>query len=169
MSWSLKAQEGDCSFYIKQSESRKKIRYSSYPLNFNVAESLEVLININDKGMPGHLEIKFDFDDRSGLPVEPGSTLSIKFIDNTTYSIIANTRNIKSSTAYFTLSEANSHRSANNGTNAQDKLLTDKLSKVDIRAFEISADDKKREITITDTKSDIIKKTIHCLLANTEE
>lgn len=160
------AQGGECNFYIHQSESRKKVRYSSYPMNFSVTESMEVLISLNDKGMPGTIEIVFDFEDSSGLPVEPGSTLSIKFVDNTTYSIIASVRKIKSSIAYFTLPEARSHPTTNKQSNPADTFLADKLSKVEIRAFEISADYKKREIPITETKSAIIKNTILCLLAS---
>lgn len=134
-----------------------------YPLGFPVTENIEVLININDKGRPGQIEIVFDFEDRSGLPVEMGSTLTIKFIDNTTYSFIASSRKLKSSKMYFTIAEAGS-QTATSYSNKSDNLLTDKLLKVDIHSFEISAEYKKREITINETKSAIIKNTIRCLL-----
>jgi len=158
------AQQNDCDFYIQQDQSRKKVRRSVYPLDFGVSESIDVSIKINDKGAPGIIEFVLDFEDSSGLPVELGSTLTIKFTDHTTFSIIASSRKVKSSIIYFTISETGSRTSATSNSNKTDRFLTDKLSNVHIRTFEITADYKQREIPVAETKSAIIKKTITCLL-----
>lgn len=164
ISFCVVAQETDCHFYIEQDQTRKKVTHSVYPFDFNVNESITVSIKINDKGTRGILEFVVDFEDTSGLPVELGSTLTIKFIDHTSYSIIASSRKVKSSIVYFTISETGSHASTSNHSNKADRFLTDKLSKVDIRAFEIIADYKPREIPVAETQSAILKKTILCLL-----
>jgi hypothetical protein len=164
MSFWVAAQQSDCSFYIEQDQTRKKVRHSVYPLNFTVTENIDISIKINDKGTPGIIEFVFDFEDTSGLPVELGSTLTIKFTDHTTWSIIASTRKVKSSIVYFTLSETSSNTSTANHSPKADITLTDKLSKADISTFEITADYKQREIPVAETKSAIIKRTILCLL-----
>ncbi len=134
------------------------MRHSSYPLNFAVTETIEVTLKINDKGSPHTIELMFDFEDTSGLPPELGSTLLIKFIDDTSYSIIAQTKKASSATIYFTLVEKGA------SSNKDHDFITAKLSKVDIAALEITADYRRREIPVPETKAAIIKKTIRCLM-----
>lgn len=160
----LVAQSSDCAFYVASDQPRKKIRHSIYPLNFTITENINASLKINDKGSSNTIELVLDFEDKSGLPTELGTTLSIKFSDHTTYSIIASSRKIKPSIVYFTISETGSRTSTTNHSNKADRFLTDKLSTVDIRTFEITADYKQREIPVAETKSEIIKKTILCLL-----
>jgi hypothetical protein len=149
------AQTSDCAFYVEADQTRKKVRHSTYPLNFSVTDKIDVTLKINDKGNANTIELLFDFEDASGLPTELGSTLSIKFIDGTTHSIIARTKKEKASVIYFALNEA---------VTKDDRFLIDKLSNVDIATLAIIADYKQREILIPETKSAIIKKTIRCLL-----
>ena len=158
------AQQSDCSFYIELDQTRKKVRHSLYPLNFTVTESIDVTLNISDKGSPNILELIFDFNDTSGLPTELGSTLLIKFTDGTSCSIIARTKKASSGIIYFTLAEKESHSSQNSQlSNNNDVYITDKLSKTDISTLVIMADYKQREILIPETKAAIIKNTIQCL------
>ena len=102
------AQTSDCAFYVASDQSRKKVRHSLYPLNFVVTENIDVTLKINDKAAPNTVELIFDFEDKSGLPTELGSTLSIKFTDGTTHSIITRTKKVKTSIIYFTLIEPSS-------------------------------------------------------------
>jgi len=157
------AQQSDCSFYIEQDKTQKKVSHSLYPLNFIITESIDVTLNISDKGSPNSIELIFDFSDTSGLPTELGSTLIIKFTDGTSCSIIARTKKINSSIIYFTLVEKGSNSSLTSPSGKNDAFITDKLSKVDIRELMIMADYKQREILIPETKAAIIKNTIQCL------
>ncbi len=101
-----------------------------------------------------------DFDDKAGLPTELGSTLSIKFVDGASYSIIAQAKKSSASIVYFTLIKP--------GTTPTsiDQPFKDKLLKIDISTLTIIADYKQREIHIPATKATIIKNTIHCLMTN---
>ncbi len=164
ISFCLLAQQNDCEFYIQAENTRKKVRQSLYPLDFGVSESIVVSVKIHDKGKPGIIEFVFDFEDTSGLPVELGSTLTIKFTDHTAWSIIASTRKVKSSIVYFTISDTGSRTTTTNHSKNANLSLTEKLSKIDIRSFEIYTDYKQREILVAETKAVIIKKTILCLL-----
>jgi hypothetical protein len=154
------AQTSDCAFYVGADQTRKKIRHSLYPLNFVVTENIDVTLKINDKGATNTIEFIFDFDDKSGLPTELGSTLSIKFIDGTIHSILARTKKANASMIYFTLIESDSK---------DNRSLIDKLSKVEISDLTIIADYKQREIYIPATKASIVKKTIQCLSGVSEE
>ena len=154
------AQTSDCAFYVASDQSRKKIRHSLYPLNFVVTENIDVTLKINNKGSSNTIELVLDFEDKSELPTELGSTLSIKFIDGTVHSILARTRKVNASVIYFTLFESGSKG---------DRVLLEKLSKVDITALAIIADYKQREIPIPETKASIVKKTIQCLLNISED
>jgi len=149
----LMAQTSDCAFYVESNHTRKKIRHSIYPLNFKINENISVSLKMNDKGSSNTIELVLDFEDKSGLPTELGSTLSINFADGTTHSVIARTKKINTSVVYFTL----------NNTDSNDRFL-DKLSKVDIVTLVIRADYEQREISIPETKASIVKKTIQCLL-----
>ena len=153
----LMAQTSDCAFYVASDQSRKKVRHSLYPLNFVVTENIDVTLKINDKAAPNTVELIFDFEDKSGLPTELGSTLSIKFTDGTTHSIITRTKKVKTSVIYFTLIEPSSK---------DDRSLINKLSKIEIASLVIIADAKQREIRIPETKAAIIRKTVLCLTDN---
>jgi len=153
----LLAQTSECAFYVESDQTRKKIRHSLYPLNFSVTENINVILKINNKGSANTIELMFDFEDASGLPTDLGNTIAIKFIDGSSYSIIARTKKVKASVIYFALKEV--------GTK-EDRFLIDKLSNVDIAAFEIIVDYKQRKILIPETKAAIIKMTIRCLSAN---
>jgi len=148
------AQTSDCAFYVQSDQTRKKISHSVYPLNFTITENIDVALTINDKGSPNTIELIFDFDDKSGLPTELGSTLYIKFIDGTTHSLLARTKKDNASIVYFTIIES--------GT-LDLSLFIEKLSKIDITAFIITADYQQRVVLIPETKAVIIKKTINCV------
>lgn len=151
------AQTSDCTFYVESDQTRKMIRNSLYPLNFVITENIDATLKINDKGAPNTIGFIFDFEDKSGLPTELGSTLYIKFIDGTTHSIIMRTKKVKTSIIYFTLIEPSSK---------DNRSLINRLSKVDIVSLAIIADYKQREIFIPKTKAVIIRKTILCLTEN---
>lgn len=157
------AQQSDCSFYIEKNKTRKKVFHSLYPLSFIITETIDVTLNISDKGSPGTIELIFDFSDTSGLPTEMGSTLIIKFTDGTSCSIIARTKKTNSSIIYFTLVEKGSNSSLTLHSGKNDGFITDKLSKVYISELIIMADYKQRKILIPETKAAIIKNTIQCL------
>lgn len=156
----LVAQTSDCAFYVESDQTRKKIQHSLYPLSFVITENIDVTLKITNKGAPNTIELIFDFNDKSGLPTELGSTLSIKFIDGTSHSIIARTKKANASMIYFTMIDSGSE---------YNQSLIDKLSKVDIAALAIIADYKQREIDIPETKASIVKQTIQCLRNIREE
>jgi hypothetical protein len=153
----LVAQQNDCDFYVESDHERtkNKIKYSSYSLNFAVTETIDVKLKLSTKRSQNIVELVLDFEDMSGLPTELGSTLSIKFIDGTTHSIIARTKKTSASVIYFTISESGLE---------YDRSIIGKLSKVDISVLAIVADYEQREIFIPETKATILKKTIQCLL-----
>lgn len=148
----LAGQDNECSFYVgtDNKHPRKKIRHSLYPLNFTVTESIDVTLNISDKGSRNIIELIFDFNDKGGLPVELGNMLTLNFMDGTSISALARTRKVYSSIVYFTFH----HQSSKNDT------LLEKLSDMDILSFEITADYEKRKIPIPATKAAILKETI---------
>ena len=156
------AQERDCDHFVETVTKpiRKKIRQSSYPFDFAVDQDIRVTLKISDRGMPNTLDLMLDFNDHSGLPTALGSTLSLRFVDGTSYSIIARTKNVKVSMIYFAL----------NASSKQEHLpLIEKLSRIDLRAMEIAADDTVREITIPETKAVIIRRSISCIRTASEE
>lgn len=148
------AQTSDCSFYIKADQSQKKIRHSLYPLTFAITENIDLTLKINDEGARNTIELIFDFDDKSRLPIELGSKLSIQFIDGTTYSIIARTKKINASIIYFTLTESGPK---------DNRSLIEKLSDEEIAVLTIIADYKSRKICVPETKASIMRQTIECL------
>lgn len=155
------AQESDCDHYVETVTKpiRKKIRQSCYPFDFAVDQDIPVTLKISDRGIPNTLDLMLDFNDYNGLPTALGSTLSLRFVDGTSYSIIARTKNIKTSMIYFAL----------NSLSKQEHLhLIDKLSRIDLRAMEITADYLLREIIIPDTKAVIIRKSVSCLSTASE-
>jgi len=155
------AQKNECSHYVETVTKpvRKKIRQSLYPLDFVVDEHLQATQKMSDRGLPNTIDLMLDFNDRSGLPAALGSTLSLQFVDGTSYSIIARTRKANTSTIYFAL----------NALKKEHVQLIEKLSHVDLRALEITVDDTARAITIPDTKAVIIRRSISCIRTVSEE
>lgn len=121
---------------------------------------MEVALKLSENGSGNIIELMLDFDDKSGLPMELGSTLTIKFIDDTKYSIIARTKKITSSAIYFTLVD----KKVNATSRKNDTTFAEKLMNVNILSLEIIADYQPREISMPGTKATIIKKTIQCLM-----
>jgi hypothetical protein len=131
-----------------------------YPLQFSVSENIDVALTFSALEASNRLDLSLDFDSRSGLPVEPGSTLTITLTDGSDYAAISHSKKARTGIIYFTLFKSASGQPLN----PEEKSLKAKLTTLEIKSLKVIADDKQRMIQIPDTKAAIIKTTIQCLL-----
>lgn len=157
----LLAQQDDCTFYLETIRKKNKsINTSNYPLDFEVSENLKMALRFSDNGATG-VNLTVKFTDQKGYPVELGNILTLDFADGSQSAFILRSKRMSTSTATFTLWQATSKQLAPDNP---DEARCEKLCQVNITAFSLTAYYEIRKIQVPQTKSEIIRKIIQCLV-----
>jgi len=153
----------ECEPYITYSTSKnKKLKKSSYPLNFATTNSeINALVQFNNQAKEKTVEMSLAFTDKSGFEVSLGDILTIQFEDGSEFSFLATKKRSRASISYFVLLKPVRNDQLNY-LSYGDILLCKKLHEENIKSLGFIANYKKIEILIPETRAEIIKIIINC-------
>lgn len=158
------AQEAECGYLTTEKGLKNRtIRKSKNPIVFKVTEEVSGQLIFTNSGYPNTLMAEFKFDDVSGYLVDLGTILAMNFADGTHTDFIADSKRSFTSVAYFTLLKPANKR-AKKVMAFEDRILYEKLIQTNLTSVDYSIDNKKKRLTVSDSNSEIIKKTIACLI-----
>ena len=159
------AQQSGCLEYIKEAKhstkkSRVKLIFDVTDLNATAGKLIKGELELSDSGLPLTLQLNFEFID-NGYSVASGDILTIHFKDGSRYEVIYSDKKSGSGKIVFTLLRA---RDEQRIMDYDDKVFYEKLRDVDISSFRLNVDNSYRIIEVSLFKSDLIRKTITCLI-----
>lgn len=155
--------QDECDAYLTSSTSKnKKLKKTSYPLNFATTNSeINAFIQFNNQAKEKTIEMSLAFADKSGFEVNLGDILTIQFEDGSEFSFLATKKRSRASISYFVLLKPD-RTDKLSYLSYGDILLCKKLHEVNIKSLGFIANYKKMEILIPETRAEIIKIIINC-------
>jgi hypothetical protein len=158
------AQEAECAnLTVEIGLKKRTIRKSKNPIVFKVFEDLTAQMIYTNDGRPNTLMAELIFETQSGYLVDLGSILTLNFEDGTHTDFIASSRKSFTSVAYFTLLKPGNRR-AEKVMAFEDRLLYERLIHTKLTSLDYSIDGKRTKLTVSDLNSEVIKKTVACLI-----
>ena len=157
------AQQSECLEYVKEPKhSTKKVKliFDVTDLNATAGKLIKGELELSDSGLPLTLQLNFEFSDK-GYSVASGDILTIQFKDGSRNEVIYSNKKSSSGKIVFTLLRA---RDEQRIMDYEDRVFYEKLRDVDISSFRLNVDNSYRIIEVSLFKSDLIRKTIACLI-----
>lgn len=159
-------QENGCWEYVKGTKnsikkSRAKLIFDVSDFNLNSGKFIKGELELTDSGSPLTLQLIFKFSDK-GYSVESGDILTIDFKDGSRNEVIYSGKRSGSGKIMFTLIKAKNEDQKI--MNYEDRIFYEKLRDINISSFRLNVDNSYRVIEVSLFKSDLIRKTITCLI-----
>jgi AAA+ ATPase superfamily predicted ATPase len=138
------------------------IKKSKKDILFEVTDDLTGELQISNSGMPYTMDLNFSFVDGEGMPGIVGNILTINFSDGYTIDLTPRSKQQATGTAFFTLIHSNSKGGKQTLIEA-DKVFYQKLQTVDIVSFKYNVNQKNRDIAVSKTNAELIKRIVNCV------
>lgn len=165
-SFGVSAQETECGYLtMEKGLKNRTIRKSKNPIVFKVTDEITALMTFTNSGYPNTLMAELTFEEDSGFLVDLGTILTLNFADGSHTDFIVSSKRSFTSVAYFTLLKP-ANRRAKKVMAFEDRLLYEKIIQNNIIFLGYSIDNKKQKMIVSDRQSELIKKTVQCLIFN---
>ena len=160
----LNAQAYVCRFLITQKKVSKKIISTSRdPIILPIDTTLTAELIFTNLGKQNTLSAELSLIDKSGFLPTLGSILEIQFNDGTHEEVIASSKKLFSSVAFFNLLKP-TKKSAKKVMAFEDENLYLKLTQTGISSFVYLADGKKLIMRMSTDQTEMQKRLVSCIV-----